>query len=296
MKILLIGRNGQVGFELNKSLKVLGELVALSREELDLSNRNAVIESIRNLKPDLIVNAAAYTAVDKAEEEPELAMAVNGTAPGLLAAEAKRLGAALVHFSTDYVFDGLKKEPYSEEDQPRPRCVYGETKLAGEEAVRASGANHLILRTSWVYGLRGNNFLLTICRLAAEREELSIVSDQHGAPTWCRTIAEYTAAVLQQKPFPASTGTYHLTAAGSTTWYGFARAILSGSKLRPPNGVEPLSQPKLLAIKTKDYPTAACRPANSRLDCSKLERTFNLNLPHWQVELDKCLKESGSYS
>ena len=223
-RILLTGKNGQVGWELQRTLAPLGEVVVLDRRQLDLSDPDQIRERVREISPDLIVNAAAYTAVDRAEAEPEPAMAVNGTAPGLLAEEAKRIGAAIIHYSTDYVFDGAKTTPYTEEDAPNPLNVYGRTKLAGEQAVQAAGVPHLILRTSWVYGMRGKNFLLTILRLAREREELKIVDDQIGAPTWSRTIAEATAQILTSGAWPVSgaSGIYHLTASGSTSWYGFA--------------------------------------------------------------------------
>ncbi len=293
MKILLLGKNGQVGYELKRTLAPLGDLTALGRTELDLTNQAAISNTVRALKPALIVNAAAYTAVDKAEEELDLAMAINAVAPGILAKEAAACNALLVHYSTDYVFDGTKEEPYTEQDIPNPLSIYGKTKLAGEEAVRAGGAEHLIFRTSWVYGLRGHNFLLTIRRLAAEREELSIVDDQYGAPTWCRTIAETTAAILKQKPLQAASGTYHLTAAGSTTWHGFARAIIHGPAINQACGGQPPTaahRPTLRPIKTAAYPTPAQRPANSRLNCSKLEKTFKLTLPPWQTELTRALQ------
>jgi dTDP-4-dehydrorhamnose reductase len=293
VNILLLGKNGQIGFELQRTLAPLGNITALGRAELDLTNQAAIRSTVRRISPDLIINAAAYTAVDKAEAEPELAMAINGVAPCILAEEAASLKAALVHYSTDYVFDGSKDSPYTEQDTPNPLSIYGQTKLAGEEAVRRSGCYHLILRTAWVYGLRGHNFLLTIRRLAAERDQLSIVDDQYGAPTWCRTIAETTAAILKQQPLQGASGTYHLTAAGSTTWYGFARAIIFGPNVDqaasgPPIGT--LQRPTLLPIKTAAYPTAARRPANSRLDCSKLEKAFKLTLPPWQTELTRALQ------
>ena len=209
-KILLTGKNGQVGWELERSLQPLGQVIAFDRSGLDLASPDSIRAVIREVKPELIVNPAAYTAVDKAESEPDLAMAVNGVAPGIIAEEAKRLGAALIHYSTDYVFDGTKAEPYTEDDVPKPINVYGKTKLAGEQAVQAIGVPHLIFRTSWVYGMRGKNFLLTILRMAKEKDELRIVDDQFGAPTWSRMIAETTAQVLAQfySPFAQRSSTY----------------------------------------------------------------------------------------
>ncbi|MDO9064018.1 MAG: dTDP-4-dehydrorhamnose reductase, partial [Sulfuricella sp.] len=229
MKILLIGKNGQVGWELQRTLATLGDVVAIDRQGMDLANPDSIRSAIRIIRPDLIANAAAYTAVDKAESEPELAMAINGIAPGIMAEEAKRLGAAMIHYSTDYVFDGTKTSPYTEEDAPNPLSVYGKTKFAGEQAILAVGIPHLIFRTSWVYGLRGRNFLQTILRLAKERDELKVVDDQIGAPTWSRMIAEATSQILAQSFLPLTPhpslltqygGIYNLTAAGRTSWCG----------------------------------------------------------------------------
>lgn len=284
-KILLTGKNGQVGWELQRTLACLGEVVTVGRRMLDLTNPASIRAVIRDVKPQLIVNPAAYTAVDKAESEPELAQAVNGIAPGILAEEAQRLGAALIHYSTDYVFDGSKYAPYVEEDAPHPLNVYGQTKLAGEEAVRAVGGAHLILRTSWVYGARGKNFLLTIRRLAQERPELKIVADQIGAPTWSRFIAEATAQILAQRlgRWNELSGTYHLAAAGETSWHGFAQAILGRPLLTLPTT-------RLLPISTEEYPLPAARPKNSRLSCDKLQREFGLTMPDWRVGLELCLE------
>lgn len=283
--ILLTGKNGQVGWELQRTLAPLGEVVALDRQQLDLSNPAQIRERVREIKPGLIVNAAAYTTVDRAEAEPELAMAVNGTAPGILAEEAKRAGAAIIHYSTDYVFDATKTTPYTEEDAPNPINVYGRTKLAGEQAIQAVGVPHLILRTSWVYGMRGKNFLLTILRLAREREELTIVHDQIGAPTWSRTIAEATAQILASGAWPASAGgTYHLTASGSTTWYGFAKAILA----LDPKPSEQVCK-RLIPIPTAAYPTPARRPAYSVLSNAKLKADFDVVLPGWKQGLKSAL-------
>lgn len=263
----------------------MGELIALGRDELDLSRPEALRDTIRRLRPDLIVNAAAYTAVDKAESEPQLAMAVNGMAPRVMAEEAARLGAALVHYSTDYVFDGAKATPYTEDDIPNPRSVYGSSKLEGERGIRESGAQHLILRTSWVYGTRGNNFLLTMLRLAGEREELRIVHDQTGAPTWSRMIAEATVQILERDSFAQASGIYHLTAAGQTSWFGFTQAIMD--ILRP----QPM--PRLVPITTAEYPTPAKRPFNSVLSNQKLYDTFGLALPDWADSLRTCLKDAA---
>jgi dTDP-4-dehydrorhamnose reductase len=232
-RILITGKDGQVGFELLRSLAAQGQVMAVGRDKMDLSDPDSIRRTVRAIGPDLIVNAAAYTAVDQAESEPELALAVNGIAPGILAEEAKRLGAALIHYSTDYVFDGTKAAPYIEDDEPRPINVYGSTKLAGEMAIRAVDAPHLILRTSWVYGMRGRNFLLTMLRLARERDELSIVDDQVSAPTWGRELAAGTGDVLKRLGYgqpgfcdacAAQRGIYNLSAAGQTSWYGFAAA------------------------------------------------------------------------
>jgi dTDP-4-dehydrorhamnose reductase len=292
MKILLTGKRGQVGWELQRTLAPLGEIIAVDRNTMDLTSPDLVRNVIREFKPNIIVNAAAYTAVEKAESESELAMAVNGIAPGIMAEEAKRLNALLVHYSTDYVFDGTKTSPYTEEDAPDPLNVYGKTKLAGEQAIQTVGATHLILRTSWVYGSRGKNFLLTIQRLAREKDELRIVDDQIGAPTWSRVIAESTALILAQSaPAPPAqlvienSGTYHLTASGHTSWFGFARAILR--ELRIP------AVPKLTPIPSTEYPVTAKRPANSRLSNSKLHNMFRLNSPEWDAALGLCLQDSA---
>jgi len=284
-RILLTGKNGQVGWELHQTLTPLGEVVALDRQQLDLADPDQIRKRVREIKPDLIVNAAAYTAVDRAEAEPGLAMAVNGIAPGILAEEAKRIGAAIVHYSTDYVFDGTKATPYTEEDAPNPLNVYGRTKLAGEQAIRDVGVPHLILRTSWVYGMRGKNFLLTILRLAREREELKIVDDQTGAPTWSRAVAEATARILSAGPLSlAAAGIYHLTAAGSTTWHGFARAILT---LDPDQSEQVCKHVR--PIPTAEYPTPAARPAFSVLSNAKLKAFFGLTLPDWEQSLKSAL-------
>jgi dTDP-4-dehydrorhamnose reductase len=285
MKILVTGRNGQVGYELVRSLQPLGEVIGVDRSVMDLSDLNQIREVIRRIKPDLIVNPAAYTAVDKAESEPELAMRINGLAPGVMAEEAARIGARLVHFSTDYVFDGTKQQPYVETDVPCPINVYGKSKLAGEQAIAATGVSHLIFRTSWVYGMRGKNFLLTMLRLAAERDTLRIVADQHGAPTWSRTIADVTTFIMAQAVasndaanwWSRNGGLYHLTAQGATNWFGFAEAFIEASE----------GKPELIPIASSDYPVTARRPANSRLSCAALMSRF-CSLPEWRAALALC--------
>jgi dTDP-4-dehydrorhamnose reductase len=290
-RLLLIGARGQVGWELRRTLATLGEVTAVDRDEMDLTDFGAIARTVEAIRPAVIVNAAAYTAVDKAEADTAQAMKVNGEAPGVLAETAKRHGALLVHYSTDYVFDGTKQGAYTETDAPNPLNVYGRTKLAGERAIEAVGGAYLIFRTSWVYGLHGANFLLTVLRLAAERDELRIVNDQTGAPTWSRAIAEATAQILAQRCAPrsrgadAASGTYHLTAGGATTWYEFARAIL---RHRPPGRAGGL--PDMAAISSAEYPTAAMRPKNSVLSNERLAREFGLQLASWQVQLALCME------
>ncbi|GAC1491226.1 MAG: dTDP-4-dehydrorhamnose reductase [Chamaesiphon sp.] len=292
MKIILIGITGQVGWELQRTLMTLGQVIPVGRHvsnaalRVDLAQPDTIRRTLREVKPHLIVNAAAYTAVDKAESEPELAMAINGTAPGLMAEEAKRLGAGMIHYSTDYVFDGTKTTPYTEQDKPTPQNIYGKTKLAGEQAIQAVDVPHLILRTSWVYGLRGKNFLITMLKLAREREELRVVDDQVGAPTWSGTIAETTAQILAQgiqslaSFLDTKRGIYHLTASGQTSWYGFAKAIFEHDFKYNERQMQ-----KLIAIASQDYPTAARRPSYSVLDNHKLVNTFGLTLPEWEKTL-----------
>lgn len=274
--ILLTGASGQVGRELLRTLAPLGRVLAFDRQALDLTRVDAIRAAIRTVRPDIIVNAAAYTAVDQAEAEADPATAINGRAPGVMAEEARGLGALLVHYSTDYVFDGAKPGPYTEADDPAPLNAYGRSKLAGERAIAASGCRHLIFRTSWVYGLSGRNFLRTIQRLAGEKEELSIVADQIGAPTWSRMIAEATALALRGDPHE---GLYHMSCAGATSWHGFAKAILDAQGWRG----------KLVPIPTHDYPMPASRPANSRLDNGKLAADLGLALPDWRESLALCL-------
>ena len=287
----MIGKEGQVGGELSSLLQPFGELIVFGEKDLDLTRADRIREKLRDVRPHVIVNAAAYTAVDKAEEEPDLALAINGTAPAILAEEAKKLGASLVHYSTDYVFDGEKQEPYTEEDSPNPLGVYGRTKLAGDEAIQSTGLPHLIFRTAWVYGLKGKNFLLTIQRLAKERDELKIIDDQIGPPTWCRTIAQTTANVLTQvlpqsspgdlSSFEQASGLYNLVCAGQTSWFGFARAILEASSSS--------QDTKLTPIPTSEYSTPAKRPQNSVLSTEKLRSAFGIVPPAWDVTLKYCL-------
>jgi dTDP-4-dehydrorhamnose reductase len=286
-KILLIGANGQVAWELLSCLQPLGDVVVASRNSsnyIDLAKADSIVAIIRKLQPNIIVNAAAYTAVDQAEQETELAAAINGTAPGILAEEAKRLQALLIHYSTDYVFNGNNTTAYIETDSVDPLGVYGSTKLAGEQAIQAIADKYLIFRTAWVYGLRGKNFLLTMQRLAKQRDELKIVADQIGAPTWSRLIAEATAQVIAQinstlykVDIETISGIYHLTCGGETNWYEFAKAILASSNT------------KILPINTVDYPTPAKRPAYSVLSNQKLINTFGIRLPDWNKALSVCL-------
>jgi len=271
VRILLTGATGQVGWELRKTLAPLGEVKAFDRYGLDLADTPQLVASVRALLPELIVNAAAYTAVDKAEAERDAAFAVNATAPRVLAEEAKRIGSLLVHYSTDYVFDGTKPEPYVEDDAPNPINVYGASKLAGEQAVAASGCRFLVLRTSWVYGPRGKNFFLTMRRLGTERPELRVVDDQIGAPTSSLAIARATAQLVGK----GAQGLYHMCASGSTSWCGFARAILGRAGIDTP----------VAGIRTEDYPTPARRPRNSRLDCSRLKAAAGVELPSWEEQL-----------
>ncbi len=291
--IMLIGCRGQVGFELEQSLASRSELKTFDLHNLDLRQFENVRSTIREIQPAIIINAAAYTQVDKAEEQPEAAQLLNAGVPALLAEEAGRAGAALIHYSTDYVYSGEKDTPYVEDDEAEPLSVYGATKLEGDQAIQKSGAPHLIFRTSWVYGLRGKNFLLTMMRLAKERPELKVIDDQHGAPTWCRTIARTTVTALEKilgaqlKENPENlknvSGVYHLTSAGQTTWFGFTRAIVDALGLECP--------PTLSPIPTSEYPTLAVRPRHSVLDNSKLARTFDVAPPTWEQALNHCMTE-----
>ena len=298
-RILLIGENGQVGFELQRALAPLGSVACASRGNaalpVDLTNPDAIRTAVRAVNPSVIVNAAAYTAVDRAEQEPDHAMAVNGLAPGVLAEEALRLGAVLAHYSTDYVFAGAKSTPYNESDATGPVNVYGQTKLAGEQAMQAIGGDYFIFRLSWVYGLRGGNFLLTMLRLFRDKDELRVADDQLGSPSWSRDIAAATAQVLAQVvACPGAdddrrrslAGVYHMTAAGRTSWCGFARCI---QELSHRNGLLENTNCRLVPIKTEDYPTPARRPAYSILSNKRLGEAFGLTLPHWEQSLRLCL-------
>ncbi len=287
MRIFLTGRTGQIGWELERALPPLGELVAFDRKNLDLADPEAIQSRLREAAPQIIVNAAAYTAVDKAESEPDIAQAINSRAPEIMAEEAKRLGALLVHYSTDYVFDGCKAAAYAEDDPIHPISVYGKTKAAGEQAIRESGCRYLILRTSWVYGARGSNFLLTMLRLARERAEIKVVNDQWGAPTWCRVIAETTAALLQQSEKAEEAGLLHLVCSGYTNWFEFASAIISKTAASRER------QPLVLPIPTSAYPTAARRPQNSRLSTERITKLRGAPLPDWRESLNECLAELG---
>lgn len=292
LRILITGCEGQVGWELQRTLLPLGNVTAVSRKEMDLSSADSIRDCIRSLQPNLVVNAAAYTAVDKAESEPALAQAVNADAVAVMADEARKIGAALIHYSTDYVFDGTKPTPYVESDPTHPLSVYGKTKLAGEQALTHAEIPHLILRTSWVYGARGKNFLRTILKLAAEKPDLRIVADQTGAPTSSREIASATALLVQRwfaNDLAEPSGIYHLTATGETTWHGFAVEALQLQASSHP--AEAFKQARLIAIPTSEYPTPATRPMNSRLDCSKLKKIFDVRLPDWKISLASVLQE-----
>jgi dTDP-4-dehydrorhamnose reductase len=287
LRILISGQQGQVSQALQQHLQNMGELIVLGRDQLDLSQPESIRPVVRDIKPDLIINAAAHTAVDQAESEPELAFAINATSPGVFAEEAAALGIPLIHYSTDYVFDGSKAGAWVEADTPNPLGVYGNSKLAGERAIAAAGGQHLILRTSWVYSLTGRNFLLTMQRLLQERERLSIVADQIGAPTWAGTIAASTGALIERwrDGAPGAWGVYHLTASGETSWFGFAEAI--GQQLinsgKPCAALEPIA--------SSAYPTPAARPLNSRLDCSLLQRQWGVSQPDWHDALLECLAQ-----
>jgi dTDP-4-dehydrorhamnose reductase len=294
VKILLTGVTGQVGSELARSLKPLGQIVAARRKDCDFTQPQDARDFVSALAPDVVVNAAAYTAVDKAETDESTAMLVNATTVGVLAEEARRNGALLLHYSTDYVFDGMKQLAYLESDPPGPLNAYGRSKLAGEQAIRSTGCDHLIFRTSWVYAAQGHNFLNSIIRWARERGTLRVVDDQHGAPTWARNIADATATVLhkvqaQRRAAPFVSGTYHLTARGHTTWCGFARAILAGIREKNPSLALPVRD--VVPIATADYPTPARRPRNSRLDGTALMAQFGVVMPEWEAALRECLSE-----
>lgn len=278
--ILVTGAGGQVGFELIRLLAPHGEVIGTDRGTLDLANPDAIVAAVRGARPALIVNAGAYTAVDRAETEPSLAHAINGRAPAILAEEAKRLGALLIHYSTDYVFDGERRTPYPEDAPAAPLNVYGASKLEGERAIAATGAHALVFRTSWVYGLRGANFLLTIRRLAAQRDELRIVADQTGVPNWCRELAQATARIVGAGLGSAAEhdGLYHLSAHGCASWHEFACAILGGA-----------AAPRVVPIATADYPTPARRPLYGVLATDRFEAAFGFALPDWRESLARCL-------
>jgi dTDP-4-dehydrorhamnose reductase len=293
-EILVFGADGQVGFELRRSLAAIGTVVPVTRDQVDLRDAMAVRAAIQHVKPDTVVNAAAYTAVDKAETEVEHAFAINAAAPAVMAEEARAAGIPLVHYSSDYVYDGRKGGPYDEDDATNPLSVYARSKLAGDEAILASGVRAVILRTSWVYAARGANFLKTILRLAGERDSLRIVSDQVGAPTSAGLLADVTAQVLQPMYSGKSDdgvqyGVFHCAAAGETSWHGYANLIVAeaielGAKLQ-------LTPERIEAIPAAQYPTPALRPKNSRLNCSKLKRTFGLQLPPWEMDVRQALRE-----
>ncbi len=293
-KILLFGKNGQVGWELQRSLAPLGELIALHSTSTDfcgdLTNFTGIQQTIRKIAPDIIVNAAAYTAVDKAESESELAHRLNAQAPGVIAHEARQLNAWLIHYSTDYVFNGYGDQPFVETDTAEPLNVYGQTKLEGEKNIQASGCLHLIFRTSWVYSANGNNFIKTILRLAQQRDKLTVVNDQIGSPTGAELIADITAfALLTTKHKPKISGLYHLAASGSTSWYEFAKFILKSAESA--NLPLKIQSTALQPITSSDFPSAAQRPFNSRLSSLKLAQTFDLMLPAWQIGVERTLAE-----
>ena len=294
MNILLFGKGGQVGWELQRSLAVLGHVTALDHDSTDhcgdFANPEGIAATVRALKPDVIVNAAAHTAVDKAESEPELARLLNATTPGVLAREAAALGAWLVHYSTDYVFDGSGTRPWVETDTPAPLSVYGRTKLEGEQLIQQSGAKHLILRTSWVYAARGGNFAKTMLRLAQERERLTVIDDQWGAPTGAELLADVTAHAirhLQQRPQDA--GLYHLVAGGEVTWNGYAKFVIEHAS-KAQSAIKIIAK-EIAPVPTSAFPTPAVRPHNSRLNTSQLQTTFGLTLPHWQTGVERMLTE-----
>ena len=294
MKILLLGKNGQLGWELQRSLAPLGELIALDRHSQDLcgdlGNLAGLAQTVQTLRPYLIVNAAAHTAVDKAESEPELARTINALAPGVLAQEAHKLGAWLVHYSTDYVFDGSGSQPWLETDTPAPLSVYGQTKLEGEQLIAAHCSRHLIFRTSWVYAARGGNFAKTMLRLAQERERLTVIDDQFGAPTGAELIADVSAhAIRQALAQPQHAGLYHLAASGETTWNGYAKHVIAqAGRVQP---AIKIIATEVACVPTSAFPTPARRPHNSRLNTAKLQATFGLSLPAWQQGVDRMLAE-----
>lgn len=289
MKILLLGKNGQLGWELQRSLAPLGELLALDRNSTtfcgDLSNLEGLAETVRVFKPNVVVNAAAYTAVDKAESDAEMAHRVNALAPEVLSRACAALGAYLVHYSTDYVFNGAGQKPWTEKDSTGPLNVYGHSKLAGEQGIAKQGAQHVIFRTSWVYGTEGGNFAKTMLRLAQEREKMTVINDQFGAPTGAALLANVTAMALQASK--RLSGVYHLAAAGETTWFDYAAYVMAQAKLRKPDLNMVVKE--FLPVSTSEFPTPARRPLNSRLNCSRLEAALQLKLPAWQTGVDQLL-------
>lgn len=292
MKILVTGKNGQVGHELMKTLAPLGKVTGVDVKECDLSQSAAIEALLDRVEPDIIVNPAAYTAVDKAESEPTIAHAVNAQAPKILARYAARHNIPIIHFSTDYVFDGSKVEPYIEDDEVNPKSVYGKTKWLGEDAVRKMAAKHIIIRTSWVFGAHGVNFLKTMLKLAQERDKLSVVSDQFGAPTSACMLAEAVAQIIKELSEPGSYrkyGTYHVAATGETSWHGYAQVVVE--KANKLGLVTKISAKEIKPITTKEYPMPAVRPANSRLDTTKVRTVFSVRLPKWQDEVERVLKE-----
>ncbi|WP_278534277.1 dTDP-4-dehydrorhamnose reductase [Delftia acidovorans] len=298
MKLLLLGRNGQVGWELQRSLAPLGELIALDRQGDaggqglcgDLSHLDELARTVRALRPDVIVNAAAHTAVDKAESEPDQARLLNALAPQVLAREAAQTGALLVHYGTDYVFDGSGSAARTETEATAPLSVYGSSKREGEQLIQASGCRHLIFRTSWVYAARGGNFAKTMLRLAQEREALSVIDDQWGAPTGADLIADVTAhAIRQLQRQPGDQGLYHLVAGGETTWHAYASHVIAKARELAPE--RPWKVQRIAAVPTSAFPTPAQRPHNSRLNTYRLQQTFGLRLPHWQAGVDRMLQE-----
>jgi dTDP-4-dehydrorhamnose reductase len=288
-RILLFGKIGQVGWELRRTLAPMSQLTCVDFPDVDFTSPDSIRRWIRGTSPQIVVNAAAYTAVDKAETETVLATKINADAPAVMAEECRRLGALLVHYSTDYVFDGTKSTPYVEEDTPGPLSAYGRSKLAGDAAIQQSGCDHLIFRLCWVYGARGSNFMLTMMRLAREREQLRVVSDQIGCPTWSRMIAETTAQALTRITSPetarAFSGVYHLCSAGQTSWHGFASAIVAGM----PEAERKCRE--VVPIPSAEYPTPTRRPAYAVMSCAKLERVFQLALPDWKASLDLVMEK-----
>lgn len=297
MKLLVIGANGQVGFELQRALATLGSVTAVDYPELDIADESALAAYVQSQAPDVLVNAAAYTAVDKAETDEAVALAVNGTAPGVMAREMARLGGLMVHYSTDYVFDGRKPGAWTEDDVPAPLSAYGRTKLAGERAVAEAGGAHFIFRTAWVYGRRGGNFMLTMIRLMRSRDELRVVADQHGTPTWCRTLADIPAQIIGRCWRDEASrdlvrreqgGVYHLTNGGATTWHEYACAIRDAApELADRRHV------RIHPIPSSEYPSPAARPSNSVLDNGKLARVFGIQPAPWRTALETCLSETA---